>query len=251
MHNEARNRGELTLFRIIPIGLLILGIAGFGYFAWNMAQREQRLYPANITIEARPGAAVVLPFKRRLERAQKNMPSVIHGSALTDPNPLPAGLEVLYSNVLFKTSGASGDVLIWLPPEALGEIEFSIAASADASTVGAGAPKLNSDKARVTLTVSGAPVAGNEPALAGDWSDGGHKWTFAADANRQLTIANSEGAATFSYDLYPDQTGRWFLAEIKPEQPRLYWIGVEGDVLKVSWAGDEFKPIMELRRSKE
>jgi len=235
----------------MPIGILILGLAGFGISSWNIAQREQQKYPAQINVESRPGAAIIVPFRRRLERAQKNILSVIYGSAFTDPNPLPDGLEVLHSDVLFMSSGASGDILIWLPPETSGKVKFSLAASADASIVGAGVSRLNSDSANVTLTVSGEPVAASEPALAGDWSDGAHKWTFAAGGNRQLTIANSDSAVNMRYDLYPDQNGRWFLAEIKPDQPRLYWIGVEGEILKVSWAGDEFNPIMELRRIKE
>lgn len=234
--------------RIIPLGLLILGIAGFGYIAWNTAQREQRLYPAKITIEARPGAAVLVPFKRRLERAQKNILSVIYGSAFTDPNPLPDGLEVLRSDVLFMTSGASGEVVVWLPPEALGEYEFSITAWAEASIVGAGGTRLNSDSAVVTLKVAGNPIVAPEPDFAGEWSDQVRQWKFAADGGRNLTIADADGAATIAYDLYPDQNGRWILVETTKINPRAYWIEADGEFLKVSWLGKEFKPFSELQR---
>ncbi len=235
--------------RLLPIGILILGLAGFGISSWNIAQREQQNYPAKIRIESRPGAAIIVPFRRRLERAQKNISSVIDGAAYTDPNPLPGGLSVIHSDIIFLTSGASGDILIWLPPEALGEFKFSITAWADASIAGANAARLNSDSAAVTLTVAGEPIAASEPDFAGEWSDQGRQWSFAGDGAKRLIITGADGAATMHYNLYPDHNGRWFLAEITEMSPSVYWIEADGDLLKVSWPGIEFAPFAELRRS--
>lgn len=246
--NQARNRWEPQLTRIIPLGLLILGITGFGYFAWNSVEREQRLYPAQITIESRPGAAVVVPFKRRLERAQKNIPSAIEGSAITDPIQLPNGLVVIHSDIILLSSGASGDVVIWAPPEASGEIKFSITAWAEAGSVGAGATRLNSDSAAVTLNVAGEPVISAEPNIKGEWSDETHHWEFAGVGGKNLTIKDADQTATMGYNLYPGQNGRWFLAETTKTSPRVYWIEAEDDLLKIAWPGKEFKPFAQLQR---
>lgn len=229
---------------------MTLGIVGFGYFFWTSVERDRQLYPAQITIVSRPGAAIIVPFSRRLERAQKSILNVIDGNAITEPNPLPGGLSLIHSEVNFRSSGATGDILIWLPPEASGEIKFSITASADAGAAGVGAARLYSDSAAVTLKVAGAPVAVAEPDFSGEWSDHEQQWSFAANGgDKELTIKDADGVRNMEYDLYPDQNGRWFLAEIEPVRPRVYWIDVEGDLLKVALPGKEFKPFAELRRS--
>lgn len=234
--------------RIIPLGLLILGITGFGYVAWNTAQREQRIYPALITIEARPGAAIIVPFSRRLERAQKKLLSANNGAAQTDPDPLPDGLVVIKSDIKFLTSGASGSIIIWAPPEASGEIRFSITAWSDTNVAGAGATKLNSDSAAVTIKVAGDPVLSTEPELTGEWSDETRHWSFTGEGGRNLSISHADQAATMRFDLYPGQNSRWFLVEITEMSPRVYWIEAENDLLKIAWPGKEFEPFAQLQR---
>ncbi len=236
-----RDRGELSASQFVSIGVLILALAGAGYYFWSASKKESLQYPAQVTVASRPGAAVLIPFSRKLADKSKTTATIIYGDVKTDPDPLPVGISIIRSGFYFRTKAAAGHMLVWTPADVSGQTHFNASASD-----GAG---LQSQHARITLQVRGAPIAAAEPNLSGNWSDPERQWQFAADGSKQLTIINGDGRSALDYDLYPDQNGRWFLVEIDAVQPRLYWIEAGGDVLKISPPGAAFEPVAELRRA--
>lgn len=239
-----RERGELSASQFVSIGVLLLAIAGAGYFYLSSSEKERQQYPAQVTIASRPGSALLIPFSRKLTGDSESAATVIYGDVLTDPEPLPVGISIIRSGVYFRSNAAAGHMLVWTPADVSGQTHFDVLASGAANSAAA----LRSQSARITLQVTGAPVTAAEPSLAGSWSDQEQQWQFAADGSKQLTIINKDGRSALDYDLYPDQDGRWFLVEKDGVQPRLYWIEANGDALSISAPGSEFKPDTELRR---
>jgi len=236
-----RERGELSASQFVSIGVLILALAGVGYYFWSAAKKESLQYPAQVTAASRPGAAILIPFSRKLADKGRTAATVIYGDVKTDPDPLPVGISIIRSGVNFRTDAAVGHMLLWTPADVSGQTHFNVSASDGAA--------LQSQNARITLQVTGAPIAAAEPNLSGNWSDQEQQWQFAADGSKQLTIINGDGRSALDYDLYPDQNGRWFLLEVEAVQPRLYWIDASGDALKISPPGGAFEPVAELRRA--
>ena len=235
-----RERGELSASQFVSIGVLFLALAGIGYYFWSASNKESQQYPAKITIASRPGSALLIPFSRKLAGDIEAAATVIYGDVKTDPDPLPGGISIIRSGVYFRSNAAAGHMLVWTPVDISGQTQFNVLAS--------GGDALQSQSARLTLQVTGAPVTAAEPNLTGNWSDQEQQWQFAADGSKQLTIIDSNGRSALDYDLYPDQNGRWFLVEKDGVQPRLYWIEAEGDALRVSLPGAEFEPVTQLRR---
>lgn len=236
-----RERGELSASQFVSIGVLVLALAGVGYYFWTASEKENLQYPAKITVASRPGAAILIPFSRRLADEGKASATVIYGEVRTDPDPLPAGLSIIRSGVYFRTNAAVGHMLVWTPADVSGQAKFDATAS--------GGETLLSQPTKITLQVSGSPVSAAAPNFAGNWSDNEQQWQFAADGSKQLTIIDEAGRSALDYDLYPDQNGRWFLMEVDVVQPRLYWVDAGSDMLKVALPGRVFEPVAELRRA--
>lgn len=235
-----RERGELSASQFVSIGVLILAFAGVGYYFWSASVKENEQYPSQITVASRPGAAILVPFSRKLADENKTTATVIYGDVRTDPDPLPVGISIIRSGVYFRTKAAVGHMLVWTPADVSGQTQFNATAS--------GGDALVSQPTRITLQVAGAPVSAAEPNLSGSWSDQEQQWLFAADGSKQLTIIDSSGRSALDYDLYPDQNGRWFLVEVDVVQPRMYWVEAGSNMLKIALPGGVFEPVNELRR---
>ena len=243
-----RKHGQLSASQFVSIGVLFLALAGVGFYFWSASHKESLQYPARITVEARPGAAILVPFSRRLVGEDKTISSVIYSNLQTDPDPLPVGISIIRSDVYFRSNTAVGHMLVWSPPEVSGQTHFSVSASGAVKMADAETVSLQSESTRVTFQVTGEPVASKEPDLAGDWADQTQQWKFAADGEKRLTVITDDGRSAIDFALYPDPQGRWFLTEIGVAQPRFFWIETAGDQMKVAQPGAEFAPFTELQR---
>ncbi len=239
---------ELSANQLISVAVVFLVIIGGGFIYLSVLEKEELQYPSKMEIASRPGAAVLVPFNRKLTGDETNFANAVYGDMHTDPNELPGGISILRSGVYFRSSGAVGDVLIWTPPETSGGMRFSLSASADADGAGPGGQQLQSESIKVGFRMVGEPVLADEPNFAGSWSDDEEQWRFAPDGAKQLTIIKNGESSAIDYNLYPDQDGRWFLLEIDAVQPRLYWLETEGDRLTISLPGPDFQAMAELHR---
>lgn len=207
-------------------------------------------YPKSIEIAARPGAAVVVPFRQRIKGAPKRALGTIAASPLIDPNPLPQGAEVLHSSLyLFGSGDVGGDILIYAPETASGAFTFSLAASGDGRGQGASAVFFKTETTEVTVHIEGAPVENTAPPkLAGAWTRDDQVWTFEDGQIPSLRILYPSGEEKIMhYEAYPDGAGRWFLVNYDPAGAS-YWASLEGDVLSLAHAGARFEPFATLGR---
>ena len=241
-------RGGLSGPQFLSIGVLILVIAGGGYFYWTELEKEKQLYPAQISAEVRPGAVVLLPISRKLT-ADNESGFVINGILNTQPDQLPGGVSIIQSRVDLRRNAAKGHVLVWAPKDVSGQARFSLAASGKADAAQGDSAEVRSLDVRVNLSVRGAPMPDAKPSLAGVWFDDDQVWRFAADGSEQLTITDRNGDSAIDFQLYPDLSGRWFLLEMDVEQPRLYWLEIDGEVMRVAMPGTAFEEVAQLQRS--
>lgn len=229
----------------------MLVIFGVGYFVWSEIQEGRQNYPSFIIIETRPGATVLVPISQRLVGGERNITSIIYGDVHTEPHPLPMDVSIVYSGVYFLSSGAVGDVLVRAPPESSGLMEFTLTASATAQAADAGSVWLRPKGTKVSLLVIGEPISHTTLALDGAWYDNQRHWEFSANGAKKLTITTEGEVEALDYNLYQDETRRWFLVESRAMNGRAYWIEVDDNILKVALPATIFEPFAELRRSKE
>ena len=209
-------------------------------------------YPPSIDLAARPGSVAVVPFDQRVEGAPKRALSYVPARAWIDPDPLPQGARVLQINLnLFGSGDVSGSILVFVPPEARGDVAFSVSASGDGRGQSASIVPFKTDSVDVTLAVDGEPLTEDPPSLVGDWHDeGGDIWRFSGPPSQVLTKVYASGEEKVEhYDIYPDGAGRWFLVCVNPKDGA-YWIDVgEDGVLSVDRSGGEFEPFATLTRA--
>lgn len=206
-------------------------------------------YPKSIEVSTRPGAAVVVPFKQRVKGAPKRALGTIAASPLIDPNPLPQDAKLLHSSLyLFGSGDVGGDILIYVPETASGELTFSLTASGDGRGQGASLVFFKTETTDVTVKVEGTPPSDAAPSLAGAWTHEGQVWTFEGGQVSSLRILYPSGEEEIMhYEAYPDGAGRWFLVDFNPAGVT-YWVSLEGDVLSLAHAGARFEPFATLGR---
>ncbi|WDI31928.1 hypothetical protein PUV54_01835 [Hyphococcus flavus] len=236
-----------TTKRTFSLGsALIAVIAAAGVTGCSESQK----YPQSIEIAARPGAALVVPFKQRVKGAPKRALGAIEASPLIDPNPLPQGAELLDSSLyLFGSGDVGGDVLIYVPETASGAFTFSLAASGDGRGQSASAVFFKTEATDVTVQIAGAPVE-NAPSsdLAGPWTRDDEVWTFEDGVIPSLRILYPSGEEkVMRYAAYPDGAGRWFLIDYDPAGAT-YWASLEGDTLLLAHPDAQFEPFATLAR---
>lgn len=209
-------------------------------------------YPAAIQISARPGAVAVVPFDQPLRGKRQRAMSFIPVRPLVLPSPIPQKARLVYNKIALHGSGnVSGHLLIRVPEEANGDIQFSVSASGEGSrAVGGSASFFSTDNLDVTISVDGAPVETPPPDLAGEWREDDATWTFRTGRAPSLNISRASGEEkTVNYNIYPDGRGRWVLVE-PGLQGLAYWIEInQAGTLLVAHLGEDFDPFARFARA--
>ena len=211
---------------------------------------DENKYPTSIKVVARPGSVAVIPFRQPVEGSPKRALSLVPARAWIKPDSLSQGARVIQSNLSLHGSGnVSGQLLIFLPPTAHGDITFSVSASGDGRGQRASIVSFKTKSMNVTLTVDGDEVAESPPSLAGDWHKKKDIWNFSAPPVRKLTKRYATGEKKVEpYEIYPDGAGRWYLVCVNPKDGA-YWIELSKDgSLLVDRPGEKFQPSTPMTR---
>lgn len=237
----------MQVMKTIKIAAVIAVAAVAGMIAWDHFETEALRYPATVTIEARPGTAVVVPFSRRITDSRIDAVGVIDADPLIDPAPLPQEITMLHSSLFLMSRSATGDLLLWVPEAAAGNVVFSLSASGNGSGTGGRAVFAKSEATEITLDISGEPFTDNAPELSGVWADSTQQWDFRNDERPSLDISYPTGEEkTVYYKAYPDGNGKWFLVDVGGAAA--YWVAHDGASLAVAHPDAEFDPFAVLQR---
>lgn len=211
---------------------------------------ESQKYPRSIELAARPGAALVVPFNQRVKGAPKRAMSWVPASPLIDPKPLPQGAELLHSRLaLFGGGDVSGNLLIYVPETASGDIAFSLSASGDGRGQGASLVFFKTETTDVTVKVEGTPIENTAPPnLTGAWTYDDKIWTFEDASTPTLRILYATGEEkVMRYEVWPDGAGGWFIVDVFPSG-MTYWARLDDDALMLAHPDAQFEPFATLRR---
>lgn len=212
--------------------ILLAAVAWFvGRMVWDDYQRERRLTPARIAVKAGAGSAIAVLYRRPLTSSRVTVTTSIDATLHFEPDPLPAGVELVGSTIHFLFDGASGNLLLWIPEEARDTIVFRVHATGAGTSFGPGGTgqqRLESKPAEVRIEV--LPASGKKrepPALAGTWSEAGRDqpmtWRFGDPQDLEVTDRYGK-TRNVEYRLVPDAGDRWFLAQVN----RLVWTAAWG-----------------------
>lgn len=208
--------------------------------------------PRAIEVTAPPGAIALIPFEGSTKNKRTRALSYIPATPRTDPTPLPQRALLIYHGLgLFGSGAVSGNLLVKVPDDATGEIQFSVSAYGQArSATGGGASFFSTDDVAVTISVEGERKESSPLNLAGVWEGDDQSWSFRTGSSPVLTIRYSDGdEKTIRYSLHADGRGRWILLETGIE-PAVYWIEIDDvDVLHVSHPGEAFDPFARYSRA--
>lgn len=205
--------------------------------------------PGKIEKTVRPGSTAVFEFKAKPTDKSIRAQSYIEAHAIVDPDPLPQGAVLLHTDLLLHNSGVvSGDVLLFVPETAIGDLEFNVSASGDGRSASGGNVFFKTSQKLFQLSVEGPPVKVVAPILQGNWKSETLTWSFSDQPSHSVAVSHASGdRSVFQYELYPDGAGRWFLIDARIGG-QAYWIEMDSEAgaLFVSWPGTEFAPFAEL-----
>jgi hypothetical protein len=235
-----------------PRKLLIGAVVAIGS-AMAMAGCDGEGPASAIEVTAPPGAVVVLRYDRPVKGAPKRAMSYIPARPVFNPSPLPENALLVHNGLGLHGSGdISGELLIQVPEDAQGAIQFSVSASGDGSrAVGGASVFFAADEVNVTISIEGEQTEFAPPDLVGEWNDGKRKWIFRESQIPILNIHYASGEEkTIRYNIYPDGRGRWFLVE-SGLVGTAYWIEIdESGGLLVSHVGEIFDPFTRYTRER-
>lgn len=221
----------------IPLLLAIAGCSG-------------STYPTSIELQTRPGAIAVVPFDQPVNGTPKRALSYVPAMPILAPHPLPQNLEVVHSSLaLYSTGDVSGRLLVFVPEDASGTINFTLAAYGDGRGQLASLVGFRTRTQNVKIIIDGVVSDALLPSLTGVWREGGRVWTFHDGRSSTLEIQNPSGETKqIRYTLYPERPGRWFLIEPDP-RGAAFWVEFDGaGTLSVSHPGEDFSPFAHLIR---
>ena len=233
---HARNSAPVSLFAI---------------FACLLTACSDDQSPRFVEVSAQPGETVTVRFDRPVKGKPVRALSFVPASPRLNPKPLPHGAELVYSSLaLYGGGDVSGNLLIHVPQNAQGEIQFKVSASGNGSNaIGGAAAFFSTDDAEVTIDVNGAAVEATPPDLAGEWRDGERVWTFEQSYGPTLKTRHPSGEEkTLTHEVYSAGQGRWFLIGFGIDADA-YWIEMDGaDNMRAAFVGDEFDPFASFAR---
>ncbi len=207
--------------------------------------------PSAIELSVRPGAVILVPFDQPVKGKRQRALGFVPATSSIDPRPLPQGARIVHERIALHGSGdVTGDLLVKVPDDAEGEIQFSLSAYGEGSrALGGSAAFFSTNDVAVNINIVGDAINNNPPSLAGDWSNGEETWTIRQ--GHAVTIekryANGEKSSA-KHSVYPDGNGRWFLVEFGLRGSG-YWLEiVEPGTLLVSHVDEEFEPVYKFAR---
>lgn len=209
-----------------------------------------RTYDSAVIVDARPGTVALVPYDQPVDGKPPTVFGWLDAYPTTEPARLPEGAQVLHDSMNLHSSGdVSGHLLIHVPEQATGEIEFLLSAWSRGEGISTrAASRYTSREVPVTIHIAGSSVDVREPSLEGQWRSDNGTWTFARDDVPMLHIQTNDGDEQWlRYRLYPESDGRWYLISMSHTNAA-FWIQVDDSRLSVDWPGTDFNPFSTYER---
>ena len=206
--------------------------------------------PAAVEVEARPGSVVVIPFKKSVKGKEVNALGVIPAEPKFSPKPLPNGATALHWSLsLFGKGAVEGNLLVQVPEESTGDIEFSLSAHGSGRAQFGSLANFSTEPVHVTIKPNGSPIDKSSPVFTGEWVSDQWSWTFEGGAIPALRTRHAKGETkSLRFRAYADGSGGWFLIEPVPDGVA-YWIRMNGaGEMLVAHPDKEFRPFLKLKR---
>ncbi len=205
-------------------------------------------YESAIVADGRPGTIVSFRYEQPV--GGDEVSGWLQAHPTTEPRSLPGGASVVYSSLGLSSPGQiSGQLLVHIPEDAEGDIDFMLSAVASGSSVMTGTSRTyRSREIPVTIRVSGAPPQDSPPSLEGRWQADGWTWTFDEREGWPVQTRSPDGdELSFPYRVYPDGHGRWYLVSTRSRDVA-YWLQIDGFGLHVDHPSAEFTPYRVFER---
>lgn len=201
-----------------------------------------------VSLSARPGTAVVVPFRQLLSDGGLELLSYVEGRPVLEP-ALQGGAQVIFSSIHFVGSAATGELLLRVADDRRLPIEFSLSATGD----GVGADGQPAPIAALPIDVRIAIDQGTTlslPGLKGLWSNALLRWEFEYPRPGMLTVHNvGESPKHLTYQLFPMASGELALVASSLSERTALRLNIDGEFMSVAPLVPDSSPLVELRKN--